>query len=52
MHSKFSDYFHVVGVYRGTYFGMPVYNVCLGPAAACPMVLGFPYHLLKTHGWP
>ena len=32
--------------------GVPVYNVVLGSAAACPVVFDFPRYSLKTHWWP
>ena len=45
-----SVFFHVAGVYKGFYFAVPVYNVVLGPAAACPVVWVFPCHSLKHMG--
>ena len=41
------SYFCHVGVYGSNYFLVPVYNVALGPATACPVVLGFPCHFLS-----
>ena len=39
-----SIYFYVAGVFKGNYFSVPVYNDVLGPAAACPVVWGFPHY--------
>ena len=47
-----SSLFYVAGVIWGKYFTVPVYNVVLGPAAACPVVWEFRCRSVKTHGWP
>ena len=44
-------FLYVVGVNGGNYFAIPMKNVALEPATACPMLRGFPRHSLKTHGW-
>ena len=47
-----SVYFYFAEVYWGNYFSVPVYNVVLGPAAACSVVWGIPHHSWKTLGQP
>ena len=49
MADHFDNYSRMCG---GDCFTVPLYNVVFGPAAACPVVWGFPCHSLKTHGWP
>ena len=47
-----SFYFYVPLIYWQLFRCTFLYYVVLGPAAACPMVWGFPCRSLKTIGWP